>query len=93
MSAGAPRDDKPDADAERPEAGVGRLPSNATEPAPRPRGRQERGDSDADAPQPSDRMPPAGPHADPKLINPDATPGTGALQPPGGHDDLDSTSS
>lgn len=35
---------------------------------------------------------PAGPHADPALINPDATPGTGALTPPGEHDDVDSTS-
>jgi len=34
----------------------------------------------------------AGSHADPHLTNPDATPGTGALTPPGGHDDIDSTS-
>ena len=38
-------------------------------------------------------MPPAGPHADPALTNPDATPGTGALAPPGEHGDTDSTSS
>jgi hypothetical protein len=37
-------------------------------------------------------MPPAGPHADPDLTNQDATPGTGTLQPPGAHDDVDSTS-
>ena len=37
--------------------------------------------------------PPAGPHADPDLVNPMATPGTGALPPPGEHDDVDSTSS
>jgi hypothetical protein len=43
-------------------------------------------------PQPSDNLPPAGPHADPALTNPDATPGTGALPPAGGHDDVDSTS-
>jgi len=36
--------------------------------------------------------PPAGSHANPDLINPDATPGTGALTPPGGHDDIDATS-
>jgi hypothetical protein len=36
--------------------------------------------------------PPAGPHADPSLINPDATPGAGTLTPPGQHDDVDSTS-
>ncbi|WP_137388713.1 hypothetical protein [Rhodoligotrophos defluvii] len=33
------------------------------------------------------RMPPAGPHADPRLMNPDATPGTGALPPIGSEDD------
>jgi hypothetical protein len=36
--------------------------------------------------------PPAGPHADPSLTNPDATPGAGTLTPPGQHDDVDSTS-
>src|SRR5215212_3850475 len=50
-------------------------------------------DRDAKAPKPSDRLPAAGPHADPALTNPDATPGTGALTPPGQHDDSDSTSS
>jgi len=40
----------------------------------------------------SDQQPPAGPHADPSLVNPDATPGAGTLTPPGGHDDVDSTS-
>jgi hypothetical protein len=44
------------------------------------------------APAPSDRLPPAGPHADPKLVNPDATPGSGTLTPPGRHGDTDSTS-
>jgi hypothetical protein len=44
------------------------------------------------APAPSDRLPPAGPHADPKLINPDATPGSGTLTPPGRRGDTDSTS-
>ncbi len=37
-------------------------------------------------PQVSD-MPPAGPHARPDLMNPDATPGTGALPPVGASDD------
>jgi len=54
---------------------------------------EEPGSSDADAPPPSDRLPPAGPHADPALMNDSATPGTGALTPVGGHDDVDSTSS
>ena len=39
-----------------------------------------------------DETPPAGPHADPSLTNPDATPGAGTLTPPGEHDDVDSTS-
>lgn len=43
-------------------------------------------------PEPGD-LPAAGPHADPSLINEDATPGTGALPPAGEHDGLDSTSS
>src|SRR5215207_9595461 len=38
------------------------------------------------------KLPPAGPHADPDLVNPAATPSTGALPPPGQHDDVDSTS-
>ncbi len=38
-------------------------------------------------PEPSRRMPAAGPHADPRLMNPDATPGTGALPPIGESDD------
>ena len=36
--------------------------------------------------------PPAGPHADPTLTTPDATPGAGALPPPGEREDGDSTS-
>lgn len=42
--------------------------------------------------RPSENLPPAGPHARSDLVNPDATPGTGELTPPGGHDDVDSTS-
>jgi hypothetical protein len=32
-------------------------------------------------------MPPAGPHADPRLMNPDATPGSGAIAPIGETDE------
>ena len=38
-------------------------------------------------------LPPAGPHDDPALTNPDSTPGTGALPPAGAGGDVDSTSS
>lgn len=38
------------------------------------------------------RMPAAGPHADPALTNPDATPGTGTLPPAGADDDMTSNS-
>lgn len=34
-----------------------------------------------------DKMPSAGPHADPRRMNPDATPGSGAIAPVGGTDD------
>ena len=44
------------------------------------------------APKPSDGLPSAGPHADPSLINPDATPGAGSLPSPD-EDDVGSTSS
>ena len=73
-------------------AAIADLPSNATQPGGPPKGTEEPGDSDAKGPKPSDRLPPAGPHADPALMNPDATPGTGALTPPGEHGDSDSTS-
>ena len=44
-------------------------------------------------PEPSDRLPAAGPHADPSLVNPDATPGAGSLpNVGGGEDDVGSTS-
>lgn len=55
-------------------------------------GTVEPGGSKRGGPAPSDDRPPAGTHADPSLINPNSTPGTGALTPPGGHDDVDSTS-
>ena len=53
-------------------------------------GRTQPGDGKARRePQPA---PSAGPHADPSLVNPDATPGTGALPSPGEDDGMDSTS-
>jgi hypothetical protein len=58
----------------------------------KPKPAEEAGSRDGTAPKPSDRLPPAGPHADPKLTNPDATPGTGVMTPAGKHDDIDSTS-
>jgi len=75
-------------------AGAGLAP-NATQPGGPPQGTEEQGSGahKAKAPKLSDRLPAAGPHADPALMNPDATPGTGALTPPGQHDDSDSTSS
>jgi len=39
------------------------------------------------------QQPAPGPHSDPSLTNPDATPGTGALPPVGAPDGTDSTSS
>jgi hypothetical protein len=75
------------------QAAIERLPSNATQPGGEPKATEEPGNSDADAPEPSDSLPSAGPHADPELMNPDATPGTGALPTPGEHDDADATSS
>lgn len=39
-----------------------------------------------------DHQPSAGPHADPSLMNSEATPGAGALTPTGSHDEVDSTS-
>ena len=56
-------------------------------------GTEEPGNSAAEASPLPDRFPPAGPHADPALMNDIATPGTGALTPVGGHDDVDSTCS
>jgi hypothetical protein len=58
--------------------------------------RQEEKDAkrreDAAKRQPSGDLPAAGPHADPALMNPDATPGAGTVTPPGQHGDGDSTS-
>jgi hypothetical protein len=62
---------------------IDRLPPDATEPE------ETRKTGQAPA---SDDLPPAGPHAQPDLVNEDATPGAGTLTPPGEHDDVDSTS-
>ena len=43
--------------------------------------------------KPPEAPPAAGPHAETALVNPEATPGTGALPPPGEQGDVDSTSS
>jgi hypothetical protein len=51
---------------------------------------QEPGGPKDDAP--ANPPPPAGPHADPKLMNEDATPGAGTLESAGAHDDVDATS-
>lgn len=96
MSAGgdtsSSKADRPDPETGGSQAAIDRLPSNATQPGGSPKPTEEPGRASADGPDPSDRPPPAGPHADPDLINPDSTPGTGALPPPGEHDDVDSTS-
>jgi hypothetical protein len=55
-------------------------------------GAAEPGGRTPGAPKPTDERPPAGTHADPALTNPLSTPGTGALTPPGGQDDIDSAS-
>ena len=68
-----------DAEPKRPDQEAGRTTSPEKHPGQK--------DNAADGP------PPAGPHAEPSLTNPDATPGAGTLTPPGGHDDVDSTSS
>jgi hypothetical protein len=49
-------------------------------------------DHNESAPKPGDKeksgnLPPAGPHADPRLMNPDATPGSGAIAPIGETDE------
>jgi hypothetical protein len=45
---------------------------------PRPSNKSGHHDEDAKT-RPGAGMPPAGPHAEPHLTNPDATPGTGSL--------------
>ena len=53
----------------RDEQGSDQAPQSGTQ-------RKEKSGSTERAP---DRMPAAGPHADPSLVNPDLTPGTGSL--------------
>ena len=72
---------------ERRDRDIDRLPSNATEPGGAPRLTEEPGGHDG-----GEDLPPAGPHAEPRLTNPDSTPGAGTLTPPGEHDDGDATS-
>jgi hypothetical protein len=69
------------------DAAIAHLPENAMEPES-----ARDGAAGKDAPAPSDRLPPAGSHADPSLMNPEATPGSGLVTPAGGHDDVDSAS-
>jgi hypothetical protein len=85
-------DTKKPAGPEQSAPSTGRAPSDATQPGGPQKANEGSGGRNAGAPEPSDRLPPAGPHADPKLTNPDATPDTGALTPAGKHDDIDSTS-
>lgn len=73
------------------DAAIAHLPENAMEPGTARKAKQD-GVAATDGPAPSDRLPPAGTHADPSLMNSDATPGTGLLTPAGGHDDVDSAS-
>ena len=54
---------------------------------PKTDGRSSREAQGEGRPPPAGAMPAAGPHADPALTNPDATPGTGALQPVGADED------
>lgn len=63
-------------DSERPDPEAGRRTSTEKNPG----GKGE-----------DDRKPPAaGPHSKPSLTNPDATPGTGVLTPPGSDEGTDS---
>lgn len=87
---------------ERPEAQVRTRSNGGREPASgspgaaqsavegRSHGTEQAGGSRGQPPPP---IPPAGPHADPALMNELSTPGTGALTPVGAHGDVDSTSS
>jgi hypothetical protein len=62
-----------------PEDRAGRAPNDASDTL---------GQSKGTATREGGGLPPAGPHADPSLINPDATPGAGTLPDatPGGDD-------
>lgn len=65
---------------------------NATDETGRTTGQRAHEPASKEKPGEGDKrkMPSAGPHADPTLTNPDATPGTGALTPPGANDETDS---
>lgn len=56
-------------------------------------GAEEPGGSKGRAPDSKSQPMPAGPHADPSLMNEDATPGAGTLAPVGHGDSTDNTSS
>jgi hypothetical protein len=62
-------------------------PVGAARPEPKPS--PDKGEDPAKQPN---ELPPAGPHDDPALTNPDSTPGTGALPPAGGDQDADGSS-
>jgi len=64
-------------------------PANGRPTPPKDRNPEKPSGSSGELPG---ELPPAGPHADPALTNPDATPGAGTLTPAGGHDEVDSTS-
>ena len=62
--------------------GTGPAEREGRKPSTRPEAGTEKSSSE----------PAAGPHADPALVNPDATPGAGTLPSPGADDDMDATS-
>jgi hypothetical protein len=64
-------------------------PANGRPTPPKDRNPEKPSGSSGELPG---ELPPAGPHADPALTNPHATPGAGTLTPAGGHDEVDSTS-
>ncbi|MDB5640804.1 MAG: hypothetical protein JWN07_121 [Hyphomicrobiales bacterium] len=53
---------------------------------------KEPGKADAEKDGKTGGMPNAGPHADPRLMNPDATPGSGVIAPIGETDEPNSQS-
>jgi hypothetical protein len=54
------------------------MTGKSRDPKPQ-RNADEAGAARATQPRPASAMPPAGPHAEPHLTNPEATPGTGSL--------------
>jgi hypothetical protein len=61
-------------------------PSAGAQPKEADKRKNQAARSDKPAP------PSAGPHSEPELVNPDATPGAGVLPAPGAQDGTDSTS-